>query len=95
MQCTMGNWMVHKQQIKNLSVQLLTLFTFNGCNIGYIAKGHLFKLKTEAVVTTVNMTTLCKFKLYMIFYTKHHYTIIGYKPSVLLGCNDLVLQIIT
>lgn len=58
-------------------------------------KWGLFKLEiaAEDIVTTVNRATL--YFINVFFSTKHHYTVVRYKPSVswanLAVRNDLVL----
>lgn len=68
--------------VRKLSVELWTLLALNGRHLGYVAEGEgpLFKLEMAAgyVVTTVNIATLYK----RVFSTKHHYTVVRYKPSV-------------
>lgn len=55
--------------VKKLSVELRILLTLNGCLLGYVAEeeGPLCKQEEadEDVVTTVNIATLHKLKLYM------------------------------
>ena len=66
--------------VKRLSVKLWTLLALDGRHLGYVADGEgpFFKLEMAAkdVVTTVNVATLYKSKLYMFFYV--------YKPPVCL-----------
>ena len=91
--------------VKKLSVELWTLLALNGRHLGYVAEGEgpLFKLEmaAEYVVTTVNIATLYKCKLYMCF--------LALSTTILLSdishqyvfwvnlavCNDLVARTIT